>query len=403
MKKLISILLALAMSLSLLATVSALDSEAYVDSNYSFSLAQDVAEDLRDLNLFKGVSAADFDLDRAPTRVEALVMLVRLLGKENAALNGNFSHPFTDVPEWADKYVGYAYSNGITKGISATKFGTDNATSAMYFTFVLRALGYSDGSGKDFTWDNPYQLAMDTQIYTVNVDIKNFMRSDVVTISYAALSAYLNNSSQTLADKLVTDGVFTSDTFNTVYDKLKVTSPEENFIFNYFLRNFIFTYGKLETISEGNISIDAYNVAFYSEDANFSYILSYIPSTGVLSVTEEFYGNADSSYVSASLYFAGMGTAYDSAKVLLGIDDNGTQIIAAAFVDPQSYTYRAPIEFYSWNPGQTTSETYTRESCAELTSDILSDIIETTNVLLSDYYIGFTMTDMGYTAYFKQA
>ncbi len=401
MKKIIAFLLALAISFSLIATVSAAEPETYVDDDYSFSLSQDIATDLKDLNLFKGVSDTDFDLDRAPTRVEALVMLVRLLGKENAALQGKFSHPFTDVPAWADKYVGYAYSNGITKGISANKFGTDNATCAMYFTFVLRALGYSDGSGKDFSWDNPYQLAMNTQIYTVNVDVTNFMRSDVVTISYAALSASLKGSSQTLADKLIADGVFTSDTFNSVYDKLKITSPEENFIFNYFLRNFIFTYGKLETISEADVTLEAYTIPLYSEDGSISYSLNYIPSTGILSATEEIYGLTDSSYFSTSLYLAGMGTDYNSAKVLMGIDDEGTQIIAAAFITPQSYTTLAPIEFYSWAPIQVASEAYTQESCAEVVSGMVSDILETTEAILSDYYIGFTMTDFGYTAFFK--
>jgi hypothetical protein len=71
-------------------------------------------------------------------------MLIRAMGKESEALGGSWSHPFTDVDSWADKYVGYGYEKGLTKGVSATQFGTGNADSDMYLTFMLRALGYDD-------------------------------------------------------------------------------------------------------------------------------------------------------------------------------------------------------------------------------------------------------------------
>ncbi|HPM00012.1 MAG TPA: S-layer homology domain-containing protein, partial [Bacillota bacterium] len=82
------------------------------------------ASALKKLGLFKGVSDTDFDLDRAPSRVEAIIMLIRVLGKESEVLSGNWTHPFTDVASWADKYVGYAYEKGLSGGISASEFGT---------------------------------------------------------------------------------------------------------------------------------------------------------------------------------------------------------------------------------------------------------------------------------------
>ena len=117
------------------------------------------AQELKELGLFRGVSEPDFALGRAPTRVEALVMLIRVLGKENEVTEGVWRHPFTDVPKWADKYVGYSYSNALTNGQSQTEFGTGNANAAMYITFVLRALGFSDKNGEDFVWNNPFTLA----------------------------------------------------------------------------------------------------------------------------------------------------------------------------------------------------------------------------------------------------
>ena len=177
---------------------------------------------LKSLGLFKGVSDTDFDLNREPTRVEALVMLIRTLGEEDAALKGNYTHPFTDVPVWADAYVGYAYETGLTKGISATEFGSGNASAAMYVTFMLRALGYSDANG-DFAWDNPFALARENGIVTDEIDLTRFLRADAVAVSYSALNAVMKGSKTTLADVLIGKGVFTRD-------KLKLTAgvtPED--------------------------------------------------------------------------------------------------------------------------------------------------------------------------------
>ncbi len=179
----------------------------------------DLAEDLKALGLFKGVSDTDFALDRAPTRVEAIVMLIRVLGKESTALANDYKHPFTDVPQWADKYVGYAYENKLTNGVSATKFGSENsASAAMYITFVLRALGYSDANGADFKWDNPFDLARSIGVMNGAPDIYSFLREDVVLVSYAALDAKVKNGNTTLAEKLIAAGAFSKADFEKYYD-----------------------------------------------------------------------------------------------------------------------------------------------------------------------------------------
>lgn len=175
--------------------------------------AETQATALKQLGLFKGVSDTNFDLNRAPTRTEALVMLIRVLGKEPEALNGNFTHPFTDVESWADKYVGYAYQNGLTKGVSATEFGAGNANSDMYLTFVLRALNYDDSAG-DFAWDAPDTFAASVGILPDGVDTANFLRADVSLVSWAALEAKLKGSSQTLSGKLIAAGVFTAEQYS---------------------------------------------------------------------------------------------------------------------------------------------------------------------------------------------
>lgn len=182
------------------------------------SAEEALASDLKGLGLFKGVSDTDFDLGRAPSRAEALVMLIRVLGRESDALAGTWSHPFGDVASWADQYVGYAYAHGLTNGISATSFGTGNASAGMYLTFVLRALGYSDSGGADFTWDDPFTLAQTVGLLPDGVDTDSFLRADVVLVSYAALPAKLKDSQQTLAAKLIAAGAFSQADFDACYD-----------------------------------------------------------------------------------------------------------------------------------------------------------------------------------------
>jgi hypothetical protein len=139
-------------------------------------------------------------------------MLIRAMGKESEALGGSWTHPFTDVPSWADKYVGYGYEKGLTKGVSATEFGTGNAGSDMYLTFMLRALGYDD-SKDDFAWNTPDALAKAVGILPDSVDTSNFLRADVAVVSWAALEADLKTGMQRLAKKLIAENVFTSDAY----------------------------------------------------------------------------------------------------------------------------------------------------------------------------------------------
>lgn len=189
--------------------------------------AETKASALKQLGLFTGVSVSEtnFDLDRAPTRTEALVMLIRALGKESEVLSGSWTHPFTDVSSWANKYIGYGYEKGLTKGVSATKFGTGNGDSNMYLTFMLRALGYSDAAG-DFTWDAPDTLAKAVGILPDNVDIKNFTRGDIVLVTWSALEADLKGGSKKLAKKLLSENVFTGDDYSRAIKEVNEQNPE---------------------------------------------------------------------------------------------------------------------------------------------------------------------------------
>lgn len=171
------------------------------------------AETLNALGLFRGTGnlpdgSPSFELERAPTRGEALAMLVRLLGGEDEALSSKYAHPYTDAG-WATAYVGYAYVYGITNGVSATKFDThSSATMAQYLTFMLRALGYPDTD-----WRNPYPLA--DRVGLEYPSGAGFYRADVAAISLSALDCTVAGAGMTLREKLESEGAIGGGTGTT--------------------------------------------------------------------------------------------------------------------------------------------------------------------------------------------
>lgn len=180
-KRIVSILLATVMLFTAVPVAFAASDDAFA-----------AADALHELGLFNGTGTDAngnpvYDLDRAPSRQEAVTMLVRLLGKETEAKSGTWEIPFTDVADWAKPYVGYAYANGLTSGTSATTFGGNSTvTAAQYITFILRTLGYE--SGTDFQWDKSWELAdaigLTSGEYSDGMD--SFTRGDVAVTSCCA-------------------------------------------------------------------------------------------------------------------------------------------------------------------------------------------------------------------------
>ena len=200
MKRFLSFILALTLAVSLVPSAFAASDEAVQAANA-----------LHTLGLFNGTGTDAngnpiYDLDRAPTREEAITMLIRLMGKEADAKGYNWEMPFTDVSNWAKPYIGYAYAYSLTSGTSETTFGGKQKVSAMqYLTFVLRALGYEDGT--DFQWDKAWKLSDEIGLtsgqYTSDTSIT---RGDIAIISLKALSIS-NKYNWTLLEQLLNEEI----------------------------------------------------------------------------------------------------------------------------------------------------------------------------------------------------
>ena len=185
---------------------------------------------LYSMGLFSGMGVNSdgtpvFDLDSSITRAQTITLILNLTGKASEAENGNWKTPFTDLPEWAEKYIGYAYTMGYAQGVSSDKFSPDSEVDANQFcAFILRALGYSEENG-DFEYENALETAYKKGIANESYD--GFTRGDAVEIAYNALSININNSSLTLYDTLLNSGVVTSESASLDLTSSSVTATTE--------------------------------------------------------------------------------------------------------------------------------------------------------------------------------
>ena len=183
----------------------------------------DAAQDLSAIGMFRG-TASGFELDRAPKRSEAAIMLVRLYGAEEEAKAaydaGQISHPFTDVSDFTSPYVAWLYDKGITKGATATTFGSAGQCSAkMYCAFLLRALGYEDGV--DFQYADTLEFAQQKGFYDPTMFAGSFLRDDLAALTYQGLAADLKDGSTYLLDSLVKSGAVDAAAAKPMTEKIE--------------------------------------------------------------------------------------------------------------------------------------------------------------------------------------
>lgn len=164
---------------------------------------------LDELGLFQGTGQG-YELDRTMTRAEGAVMLVRLLGGEGQAKANTYQAPFTDVPTWAQPYVGWLYENKLTNGTSGTTYRPNEPMQfEQYAWFTGRAAGFTDdevASGKTHLSAEAYRREYGSKI----------TRGQAVALSMDTLYAQMNGETKTLADRLVEQGVFTQENWDNV-------------------------------------------------------------------------------------------------------------------------------------------------------------------------------------------
>ena len=200
-KRILSLVLAICILFSLAATVSAATQPApqYMPQ----------AVTLNELGLLRGVGknadgSIDYALPRSATRIEGLILLIRLLGEEEEALAYTGDCPFTDLSGSYARYAAYAREKGYTKGVSATRFDNSPLYANAFLTFVLRSLGYTEVNYRTAFVDAGQAGLIEQGEFTdQNSPI---LRDACVKICYNALMTEMADGSGTLLKALLRRG-----------------------------------------------------------------------------------------------------------------------------------------------------------------------------------------------------
>ena len=190
MKKFLSLVLALVMTMSLV-TVSAGAKDFTDDSKITYKEAVDV---ISAIGVVDGYSAGDFKPDDVLTRGAAAKIICNLiLGPTTASALSADSAPFKDVPvsNTFAGYITYCSQQGIINGYSDGTFRpTGTLSGNAFMKMLLGALGY-DSSIEGYTGAN-WQVSVIKQASGIGLDDGNdeFVGSQAVTRQEAALYAF---------------------------------------------------------------------------------------------------------------------------------------------------------------------------------------------------------------------
>ena len=148
LKRALSLAVSTVMLIGMMAVGTSAASYADVDSADNV----EAIEVMQAVSVMVGDENGNFNPDKNVTRAEMAVVMANLLDLQVQDFVGA-SIPFTDVPEWARAYVAACYADGITGGISATEYGSNNSVTAVQAALMLlKALGYFQYSS-DFGTD----------------------------------------------------------------------------------------------------------------------------------------------------------------------------------------------------------------------------------------------------------
>lgn len=271
---------------------------------------------LKDLGLFVGTNNG-FELNRPPTRIEGVVILLRLIGKVDKAINGHFSHPFDDVPEWADNFVGYAYQNKLIYGVGNNKYDSlSNMTREQFITVVLRALGYDDTQG-DFYWESSVKKGIEIGLIEEGVIKKllqrEFLRDEVVYILKRSLDINHKTLEKPLKEILYENDRYTykSISLGDSKDKIIIKLGEPNRID---LSKYGFDWYIYNNNYENYIQIGIKNnkvVAVYSNSINFKLSDEIKIGSSRLKVRSIFGNNLEYLLKGNTKYYLSNGNEYD--------------------------------------------------------------------------------------------
>lgn len=169
MKKVLSLVLVIAMVLSSMSFAFASTFADIADTDY-----EEAIETLIALGVIDGYDDGSFKPEKTVTRAEMAKLMVQLLGYGN--LTAGQKSNFTDTQgHWADAWISIAAGRGIVVGTGNGKFDPERTVSYdEVLTMLVRGLGYTDSCNelKNMTWPTNFKVKAAELNITKNVDMK---------------------------------------------------------------------------------------------------------------------------------------------------------------------------------------------------------------------------------------
>jgi|LGOV01.1.fsa_nt_gb hypothetical protein len=214
-----------------------------------FAESMTYGEQLFELGLIKGDQDGNLNETNTLNRAEMMVILSRLYGEEEEALNFILPSSFTDVDKnaWYSPYVAYAQFKGWTKGYGDGTFGPlDTLTDKQAATFLLRTLGYNDPF--DFEYVHALTFAHSFGINAMITNGNAVKRGEVFELMFDTIHTF-NKDGVILGEAL---GVF--DPEPSEIDVVSIVASN--------LKEVVITYNvtvdKATAEDEGNYTLDGY-------------------------------------------------------------------------------------------------------------------------------------------------
>ncbi len=201
MKRILTLLLCAALTLSLAVPALAVQSEQ-----------ETAAAWLKENGILTGDQNGNLNLGSGLTRAELAVILTRL-SDDTGDMGRNAAYyrticPFTDVPEWAMPYAGYCAEKKLMAGYGNKQFGpSDPVTPSAACTVMLR---YLDCPASQWSYATACDKAVELGLLPVEATTgPTITRGNIAVLIYRALNGMAGNShtaSQGIGDGYLTNG-----------------------------------------------------------------------------------------------------------------------------------------------------------------------------------------------------
>lgn len=203
-KKALSLLLACTMAFSSFSMALAAGDAVVVEATQSNE--QMAGDFLKAAGVLKGDDKGNLNLDQALTREQAMLMIAKLMGKEDEALNFKGQSTFKDAKNnayWAP-VIAWAEAQKLTNGMGDGTFGLGKeATKNQVVTMYLRVLGYEvTWAGKELSADSQ-KVVEETGLLTAVGE--TFNRGAMAVMTVNTLKATPKGAETTLAKNLNVD------------------------------------------------------------------------------------------------------------------------------------------------------------------------------------------------------